>query len=149
MVRGVFFLTTVPVALGMTLRHLKPVLAERLTPAMSNLSTVLFVLIVVATFVGQREVLLTHLPTIGPAMLLLNLLTMAVGFGLAASSGLATSGRTAVAMECGLQNAGLGIFVSLTVLQVPALAIPSVVYALLMNVGAVALVFLMRRAVTE
>jgi BASS family bile acid:Na+ symporter len=80
-------------------------------------------------------------------MALLNVLTMAVGFGLAGAMGLERRGRIAVAMECCLQNAALGIFVAATVLKIPALAIPSVVYALLMNFGAIAVVLLIRRRV--
>lgn len=147
MVRGVFLLTTVPVALGMALRHFRPVFTARIEAGAGKVATLIFVLIVVATFVGQRGVLLENLPSVGPAMALLNLLTMAVGFGLAALTGLDRGGRIAVAMECGLQNAGLGIFVAATVLGIAELAVPSVVYALLMNAGAIALVFLMRRRV--
>jgi BASS family bile acid:Na+ symporter len=145
MARGVFLLTTVPVALGMALRHFKPVLTTRIEPAAGKLATALFVLIVIATFVGQRTVIIDNLPAVGPAMIVLNLLAMGMGFGLAALSGLARSGRIAIAMECGLQNAGLGIFVAMTVLQTPALSVPIVVYALLMNFGAIALVLWMRR----
>lgn len=145
MVRGVFLLTTVPVALGMSLRYFKPALTARIEAPAGKVATLLFVLIVLATFIAQRTVLLEHLPSVGPAMALLNLLTMSVGFALAALIGLERRGRIAVAMECGLQNAALGIFVAATVLKAPALAVPSVVYALLMNFGAIAVVLLMRR----
>lgn len=145
MVRSVFLLTTVPVVLGMCFRHFKPALTARIEAPAQKVATTLFVLIVIATFVGQREVLLANLPSVGPAMALLNIAAMAVGFSLAAVSGLERPGRIAVAMECGLQNAGLGIFVAATVLQLPALAVPSVVYALLMNFGAIAFVVWMRR----
>jgi BASS family bile acid:Na+ symporter len=43
-----------------------------------------------------------------------------------------------------LQNAGLGIFIAASVMQSPAMTVPSVVYALLMNAGAIGFVFLMR-----
>lgn len=145
MVRGVFLLTTVPVVLGMSLRYFKPALTARIEAPAGKVATLLFVLIVLATFIGQRAVLLEHLSSVGPAMALLNLLTMGVGFALAAAIGLERRGRIAVAMECGLQNAALGIFVAATVLKAPALAVPSVVYALLMNFGAIAVVLLMRR----
>ncbi|MCF8151231.1 MAG: bile acid:sodium symporter family protein [Burkholderiaceae bacterium] len=149
MVRGMFLLTTVPVVLGMSLRHLRPAFTRRIELAAGRVATSLFVLIVIATFVSQRAVLVEHLPSVGPAMLMLNLLAMSLGFGLAAVSGLQSRGRIAVAMESGLQNAALGIFVAASVLQAPALAVPSVVYALLMNFGAIGFVLLMRRRVAE
>lgn len=144
-VRGVFFLTTVPVALGMVLRHRRPAMASRLEPGTTRAATALFVLIVLATFVNQRQALFDHLGSIGPAALLLNLGVMAGGFGAAAALGLTRRDRIAIATECGLQNAALGIFVGATVLQAPRLTVPSVVYALLMNVTALSFVWAMRR----
>lgn len=144
-VGGVFLLTALPVTLGMSLRHFRPRLADRLDKPLGRLATLLFLLIVIATFLGQREVLLQNLPSLGPLLFALNLLTMAAGYGAAAAFKLERAGCIAVAMECGLQNAALGIFVASALLKVPALAVPSIVYALLMNLGALALVLGLRR----
>lgn len=144
LVRGVFLLTTVPVAAGMALRHFRPALTARIAKGAERLATVLFVLIVVATFVNQRQALLDHITDVGPAAALLNLIVMAGGFALAAALGLALRDRIAIAAECGLQNAALGIFVAASVLQAPATTVPSVVYAFLMNVSAITFVFYMR-----
>ena len=43
-------------------------------------------------------------------------------------------------MECGLQNAALGITLAVAMLRMPDLAVPSVVYALLMNVTELSLI---------
>ena len=144
MVRGVFLLTTVPVVLGMSLKAWRPALALRLERPAGRLATGLFVLIVLATFFSQRQLLIDNLGSIGPAAMLLNLLVIATGFGLAAAAGLGRRDGIAVATECGLQNAGLGIFIAAGVMQSPAMTVPSVVYALLMNAGAIGFVFLMR-----
>ncbi len=144
LVRGVFLLTTVPVAVGMALRHFRPALTARIGKGAERLATALFVLIVVATFVNQRQALFDHLADIGPAAALLNLLVMGGGFALAAAAGLALRDRIAIAAECGLQNAALGIFVAASVLQAPAMTIPSVVYAFLMNVSAITFIFYLR-----
>jgi BASS family bile acid:Na+ symporter len=144
MVRGVFLLTTVPVVLGMSLKAWRPRLAAGLERPAGRLATVLFVLIVVATFVSQRQVLTAHLGSIGPAAMLLNVLVMGGGFAMAVAGGLRRRDRIAIATECGLQNAGLGIFIAASVMHSPTMTIPSVVYALLMNVGAIGFVILMR-----
>ena len=103
-------------------------------------------LIVLATFFSQRQVLMANLGSIGPAAMLLNLLVIAAGFAMARAGGLQRRDRIAVATECGLQNAGLGIFIAASVMQSPAMTVPSVVYALLMNFGAIGFVILMRGA---
>ncbi|MCF8197585.1 MAG: bile acid:sodium symporter family protein [Sulfuritalea sp.] len=146
MVRGVFLLTTVPVLLGMGVKAWRPKVAQRLERPAGRLATVLFVLIVLATFVSQRHVLIDNLGSVGPAAMLLNLLVLAAGFGMAAAGRLRRRDRIAVATECGLQNAALGIFVAANIMQSPAMTVPSVVYALLMNFGAIGFVFLMRSA---
>ncbi|MDP2825184.1 MAG: bile acid:sodium symporter family protein [Sulfuritalea sp.] len=144
MVRGVFLLTTVPVLLGMSLKAWRPALALRLERPTGRLATLLFVLIVLATFVSQRQVLIDNLGSIGPAAMLLDLLAIAAGLAMAGAAGLLRRERIAIATECGLQNAGLGIFIAASVMQSPAMAVPSVVYALLMNFGAIFFVILMR-----
>lgn len=144
MVRGVFLLTTVPVVLGMCIKAWRPAPALRWERPAGRLATLLFVLIVLATFVSQRQVLIDNFASVGPAAMLLNLLVIGAGFAMAAAGGLGRRDRIAVATECGLQNAALGIFISASVMQSPAMTVPSVVYALLMNVGAIGFVFLMR-----
>lgn len=144
MVRSIFMLTTVPVLIGMGLRAWQPSRVTQAIPVASRVATGLFVLIVLSTFWDQRQVLLDHLPTIGPATLLLNLVILLGAWILSGQFGLLTRDRIAVVTECGLQNSALGIYVCVQLLHSPAMSVPSVVYALLMNGGALAFVFLMR-----
>jgi BASS family bile acid:Na+ symporter len=145
LVRGVFFITTVPVAAGMLLRAWRARLADRLQAVLGRIATTLFVLIVIATFASQREALLANLATVGPAAASLNLGVMFGGAGLAFAFGLGRRDAIAITSECCLHNAALGIFIATTVLATPALAVPSVVYALIMNVGAFGLIVVARR----
>lgn len=148
-VRGVFIITTVPVAIGMLLRHFKPHWVARIDAPANRVATGLFILIVIATFVSQRQALFDHLTSIGPAALILCVLTMAAGYLLGAMVRIDRPGRIAIAVESGLQNAALAIFLAVTVLQKPALAVPGVVYALLMNVCALLFIVLMRRGASH
>jgi BASS family bile acid:Na+ symporter len=145
LVRGVFVITTVPVAAGMLLRAWRPALVDRLQAALGRVATTLFVLIVIATFVSQREALLANLSSVGPAAASLNVAIMLTGVALGFAFRLDRRDAIAIASECGLQNAALGIFVATSVLGAATLAVPSVVYALLMNVGAFGLIFVARR----
>ncbi|MCC7198852.1 MAG: bile acid:sodium symporter family protein [Gammaproteobacteria bacterium] len=145
LVRGVFFISTVPVVLGMVLRAWRPQLVDRTQAAIGRIATTLFVLIVIATFLSQRQVLFDNLSTVGPAAASLNLIVMLAGAGAAIAMRLDRRDAIAIASECGLQNAGLGIFIAINVLATPSLAVPSVVYALLMNVGAFGLIAIARR----
>ncbi|MBL8328620.1 MAG: bile acid:sodium symporter family protein [Rubrivivax sp.] len=144
-VRRIFLLTTVPVLLGMALRAWKPAWAERIQPAGARLATGLFVIIVLATFWNQREAIWTHLGSVGVACALLNVAVLALGWTLSQACGLERREAIAVTTECGLQNSALGIYVTLELLREPLMSVPSVVYALLMNLGAIAFVIGMRR----
>jgi BASS family bile acid:Na+ symporter len=144
MVRSIFLLTTVPVLTGMALRAWQPMRVARIEPIAGRISTTLFILVVFVTFWDQRQVLLNNLSTIGPASLLLNLAILAGAWFLSHQLGLVRRDRISVVTECGLQNSALGIYVCIQLLQSPAMSVPSVVYALLMNGGALAFVLLMR-----
>jgi BASS family bile acid:Na+ symporter len=132
---GLLLVTLLPVMLGLWS-------SERgLIPApwrgwIHRLATGVFVLIVVYTFVDQWASITRHFADIGAATLLLNLLTMLTGALFGGLLGLAAAARVALSMECGIQNSALGITLAVSVLGMPELAIPSVVYALLMNITA-------------
>lgn len=145
LVRGVFFLATVPVALGMLTKRYRPALTARIVKATERVATTLFLLIVLATFFSQRTTLIENIASVGPAALLHNLAVMALGAAVGAGAGLALRDRIAISIECGLHNAAIGIFIAATVLGTPAMAVPSVVYALLMNLTAIGLIGFMRR----
>ncbi len=144
MVRSIFLLTTVPVLTGMALRAWQPGRVARLEAMAGRLATALFVLIVFSTFWDQRQVLMDYLPSVGPASLLLNGLILTGAWVLSRQFKLSGRDRIAVVTECGLQNSALGIFVCVQLLHSPAMSVPSVVYALLMNGGALIFVLLMR-----
>ena len=144
MVRKIFLMTTLPVLLGMALRAWQPLRVARIEPVAGRVATALFLTIILTTFWDQRNVLLNHLPSIGPASLLVNVLILAGAWLLSRQLGLLPRDRIAVVTECGLQNSALGIYVCVQLLHSPAMSVPSVVYALLMNAGALVFVVLMR-----
>jgi BASS family bile acid:Na+ symporter len=128
----------------MALRAWQPLRVARIKPVASRAATALFLAIILTTFWDQRFVLLNHLSSIGPASLLLNLLILAGAWLLSRQLCLLPRDRIAVVTECGLQNSALGIYVCVQLLHSPAMSVPSVVYALLMNGGALVFVVLMR-----
>jgi BASS family bile acid:Na+ symporter len=76
--------------------------------------------------------------------MVLNFAVLGTAYGLVMLAGAGRRDAVAVAMECGLQNAGLAIFVAIVLLGQPELAVAAVVYALTMNFGALGLVFIAR-----
>ena len=115
-----------------------------LLPAVAKMigkvATVVFLMIVFLTFYTEWPNITAHFTKVGPAILLLNVITMTTGALLGVAGRLPTAGRIALAVECGIQNSALGITVAVSLLSVSGLAVPSVIYAFLMNLTALALV---------
>ncbi len=138
---SLFLITLLPVAAGIWVNRsgVLPAGGKRL---IHRLATLVFLVVVVATFVAEWPSITSHLTLLGPAVLLLNLLTMLTGAAIGKVAGLPVRGRVALAVECGVQNSALGITVAVSLLGEPALAVPSVLYAFLMNVSALTLIAL-------
>jgi len=143
---GVFGVTGVPIALGMMLNHFVPRFSEAVRPAARGLATGIFALIVVGAFVGQRETMMAHFVDIGPYVLALNLGTMALGLLTARLLRLDLADSVAISMEAGLQNAALAIFIATSLLGRPEMVVPAILYALMMNLSAAALIAWARAA---
>jgi BASS family bile acid:Na+ symporter len=139
LIGGLFLVTLVPVGLGLWLRE-RGRLGEGTRKAVQRTATAVFAGIVMFTFVDQWPAIEQHFPVIGPACLALNLLTMTTGAALGAVGGLAPGDRIALAMECGMQNSALGITLAVSLLAMPQLAVPSVIYAVLMNLSAMGVI---------
>jgi BASS family bile acid:Na+ symporter len=114
-----------------------------------RLATAVFLVIVFVTFFTEWPSITAHFTTVGPAILVLNVATMATGALLGLAGRLPTAGRVALAVECGIQNSALGITVAVSLLSVSGLAVPSVIYAFLMNITALALVIVRQLQVSR
>jgi len=131
---------TIGVLAGMALRHFSPCWAKRLETGARRLSVAVFALIVIGAFASQWGDMARLFAAAGPLAMALNLATVTLGFALAAGLRLNRAQRTAITMECGLQNAGVTIFVAATIMGRPELMIPALIYALWMNVTAVGVI---------
>jgi BASS family bile acid:Na+ symporter len=144
---GVFAVDTLPLLLGLGLQRLRPALAARLGRLARPVANLLFAAIVVGAFASQADTLVAHAADAVPPALMLNLVAMGAAWGLAAACGLPLADRVAAVMENGLQNGALGIFVAVTLLHSGGMMVPSIVYALVMNVTALGFLAWLRRRV--
>lgn len=138
---AMFLITTLPVAIGVTIRRLAPRAADRIDPVLSVLATVLFVVIILAALAANWSIFIANLGTLGPALISLNVVMMLLGLGLAALGGLAWQARKTISIETGIQNGTLGITLA-TLISGQAegfstIALPSAVYGITMYLVAV------------
>ena len=136
MILGVLLVSTLPLILGMAINHLRPAIAEKIEKVARPMSIGVFALIVLWAFASQWRVMMENIALIGPTIIALNVIILVGGFWLAGTQGLHRRQAIAIAMEGGLQNGALGIFVAMTLLGNAAMMVPSITYALVMNVSA-------------
>jgi BASS family bile acid:Na+ symporter len=123
LVRDTLLVVLLPVAGGLGLRRLSPRLTERLLPFAPPAATLTIVLIVAAILGVNRA----RLVEAGPALLAGVLTAHAIGFALGYVGGrLAGSRRAArtIAIEVGMQNAGLGVVLARANFADPLVAVP-------------------------
>lgn len=134
----VFLFVLVPVATGMALRHRRPTLAQRLDQPVRLLSIIVLAAMFMLVFVGAREALMTNLSTVGAVVLMFNIVSLAVGYGIARLVKLHKPQAIAIALEVGIHNAALAITIALSpqLLGNPTMGIPPMIYGLTMVVTA-------------
>ena len=125
-----------PVILGMTVRNRAPAFAVKMEKPIRIFSVLLLALLIVATVAQSWEVLVTYFPIVGLACLTFNLLSMAVGYSVPLAVKLPQKQAIAIAMEIGIHNGTLAIFIALNVLNSPAMSVPAAIYSLIMFVTA-------------
>jgi len=135
-VGGIFAVITVPLAIGMAIRARRPAFAARLERPGSNISSALFVLIVAWAVYSERANIVDYFVQAGPVALALNVAMMGVAFALAKAARMGVAQRTAIVLECGLQNGTLAIFVAATLIGNTTMMVPGGIYSLLMFVTA-------------
>jgi len=131
-IAGVFVITTVPVLVGMMIRHLAPRIAKASERIARHVATTLFVLIVLGAIASERANIVSYFIQAGPVTLVLNVIMLLLAFGLGAVFRLGRAQRTAITLECGLQNSTLAIFVGATLLKNTTMIVPGGIYGLIM-----------------
>ncbi|MBX3724562.1 MAG: bile acid:sodium symporter family protein [Xanthomonadales bacterium] len=126
----------VPVSLGMVLRAALPGFAVRAEGPVRVLSVAVLVLLVVAAVAQAWSTLLAYLGAVGLACLAFNLASMGTGYAAPLALRLPRRQAIAIAMEIGIHNGTLAIYIALNVLGSAAMAIPAAIYSLIMFVTA-------------
>lgn len=126
----------VPMVAGMMFVNWRPEWAKLIALVLEPTSKVVFVVIVMATFVQNWQPMMAHFSSVGPAVIGLNMAALALAGGGGLLLGLGIKCRRAIMVEASLQNVAVAMFVAGSLLQNPALAIPALIYALVMNISA-------------
>jgi bile acid:Na+ symporter, BASS family len=127
-------ITIIPVTLGMGIHYYLPPFAAKVEKWVKWLSLFFLALIIFGLLLKEKANIPTFLLQVGGVTLVLNILTMALGYALATLSKLTSKNAKTITVEVGIQNSTLAIAIasSPALLNTPSMAIPAAIYSLIM-----------------
>jgi len=136
----------IPAGIGMLVAARRADFAARAERPFKLFSIAVLAAFVLVAIVQERHLLIASLASLGPAVVLFNLVSLASGFFLARAAGLDRSIAIAIGYEIGIHNATLAIYIALSVLGSVAIGLPAALYSISMYItGALFGMLVLRR----
>ena len=137
---------TVPVILGMMIRKFAENFISSNITTIERITTLLFIIVFASIWIEERENIFNYLKQAGIAVLLLNITMMVIAYYIGKFTATGIKQRKCIAIECGLQNGTLAIFVATQIFSEISYIIPTAAYALIMYITGFILIFILRRS---
>ncbi|MBX3256752.1 MAG: bile acid:sodium symporter family protein [Chitinophagaceae bacterium] len=131
-------ITIIPAALGMLVKARFPAFASGAQKPVKMLSAIFLVLVIVAAIIQEKDKIVESFTIAGPAALLLNISGMTLGYFIPKILSLPVSQRITISIETSIQNGTLAIAIASSPLMLnnSTMAIPAVVYSIIMFITA-------------
>jgi BASS family bile acid:Na+ symporter len=146
-----FCITSIPVCIGLYLNTKHHTFTSYFSPIANKISNVLFVIIVIGALSSEWEAFINNLNSLGPAIIILILLMLLIGYGSSSLFKLNKEKSITIAIESGIQNATVGITIGNLILNyetgLSILSLPSGVYGILMYLVCMPILLLVFRKI--
>jgi bile acid:Na+ symporter, BASS family len=142
-----FLVVTVPVMIGMIIRHFAKNFVDNQASLIQKISILLFVFVFTAIYIEEWDNIITYFSKAGLPALLLNILMMVLGFYIAKIFASGVAQQRCISLECGLQNGTLALVVGTQIFgeNINTFIIPTAAYALIMMVTSLIFIFIVKR----
>ena len=142
-----FFVVTVPVIIGMIIKHFATNFISNKALIIQRVSVFLFVLVFVAIYIEEWDNIISFITRAGLIALALNITMMVIGFYAAKSFTSGIAQQRCISLECGLQNGTLAAFVGTQIFDGSSMVfiVPAAAYALVMMVTSIIFVFIVKK----
>ena len=142
-----FLVVTVPVILGMIIRKFAENFISSKVEIFNKLNIILFAVFFVAAFYEERENILSFIKQAGLIALILNISMMVIAYYIAKAFASGVKQMKCIALECGLQNGTLALFVSTQIFGTDILyALPTGAYALIMYITGFIFIYFLKKS---
>lgn len=128
----IMVITVIPISIGMVVRRFKTNFANRMEKPMRIASTVIFILVFVAVVAANFSMIGQAMKEVGLVTLLLNILTMGLGYMTARLFKMNLKNAISITIESGIQNGTLAFVIATTILNNLEMAIPTAAYSIWM-----------------
>ena len=140
-----FFITAVPVGIGLLIREKNKYYADKFEPKASKISTILFAIIILGALLSEWDTFINNFVLLGPAIVLLILAMLIIAYKSSKLFKMSDKQSITVAIESAMQNGTVGITVGNLIINpesgLSILSIPSGVYSILMYLICLPFVF--------
>ena len=137
---------TVPVVIGMTIRGFAENFISSKINIINKITGWLFVIVFAAIWIEEKDNILTYLAEAGLAVLILNVVMMLIAYFIAKKFVSGIAQQKCIALECGLQNGTLAVFVATLMFDDIAYMIPTAAYALIMYITGFIFIYILRKS---
>ena len=137
---------TVPVIIGMVIRGFAENFISSKIDIINKITGWLFVIVFVAIWIEEKDNILTYLAEAGLAVLILNVVMMMLAYFIAKKFVSGAAQQKCIALECGLQNGTLAVFVATLIFDDVAYVVPTGAYALLMYITGFIFIYILRKS---
>ena len=137
---------TVPVIIGMVIRGLAENFISSKINIINKLTGWLFVIVFAAIWIEEKDNILTYLAEAGLAVLILNVVMMTSAYFIAKKFVSGIPQQKCIALECGLQNGTLAVFVATLIFDDIRYVVPTGAYALLMYITGFIFIYILRKS---
>ena len=145
MALSMFLIVTLPVILGMIIKKILPNFVLGFELIAKKISIFLFILVLIGAILAERNNVIAYFAQAGLITLVLNVVMMVVAFYVAQLLGSGVAQKKCIAIECGLQNGTLAIFVATTLFGGGVYLIPAATYSLIMFATSLIFVFIIKK----
>jgi BASS family bile acid:Na+ symporter len=137
---------TVPVVIGMIIRGLAENFISSKINIINKITGWLFIIVFAAIWIEEKDNILNFLAQAGLAVLILNVVMMTLAYFIAKKFVSGIAQQKCIALECGLQNGTLAVFVATLMFDDIAYIIPTAAYALIMYITGFIFIYILRKS---
>ena len=137
---------TVPVIIGMIIRGFAENFVSSKINIINKLTGWLFVVVFAAIWIEEKDNILTYLAEAGLAVLILNVVMMTLAYFIAKKFVSGIAQQKCIALECGLQNGTLAVFVATLIFNEIDYLFLLVAYALFMYITGFIFIYILRKS---